>query len=172
MKRQIAVLAVLAAFGSAALFAQEDRRRRAPSFDALQEALELTAEQVAALKENGAELRQAARDVMAETREAREGLRAEMQLDEPNPSIVGQHMVAIQQAGKALKAQRAEAREAALQILTEDQRAKLAEFEDAVKAAPVAAQARMLNLIEGPERSRGDRPGFQGRRFGPRPGRR
>ena len=164
MKRTL-TLAAIVLTASAMVVAQDDsQRRRGPSFGAVKDALQLTDEQVTALQENNAAVRETAREVMSETREAREALRAELELDNPNPSIVGQHMVAIQQAGKALKAQREQARESALAILNDEQKAKLAEIEAALALVPVAGQARALNLLAGGER--GDGPGFKSRGFG------
>ena len=174
MKKTILPIALVALVGSTILVAQDEdpRQRRGPRFDAIQEALDLTDEQVTALQENGKALRESMRAVMEGTKETREALRTEMQLESPNPAIVGQYMIDLKNVRDEVKALRDASRESALTVLTDEQKATLAELEAAAERAPVAMQARGLNLLEGQERGEGRR-GPRGRRgpggpgFGP-----
>jgi Spy/CpxP family protein refolding chaperone len=168
MNRITAIIA--SAMFAVTLFAQapeggREGRHGGRNLDALVEFLNLTEDQVAAIHENNKAMRQEARAIMQAARDGRSGVRDELNQENPNPTIVGQAMVDAKETREAIKAKREEYRASALEILDDDQRAKLAALQEAMALAPTARQAVGANLLEGPEGAFG--PGGKGRRGGP-----
>ena len=88
-----------------------------------------------------------------------------MQQENPNETVIAQHLAAMSEARQEAQAIRAQYRESALAVLDETQKAKVADIEAAVELARQAPGAAALNLIEGPGKGR---PGFGDHGFGPR----
>ena len=174
MKRFVAIIAS-AAF-AITLFAQapeggREGRRGARNLDALVEYLDLTEDQVTAIRENNKAMREEVRTIMQSARDGRSGVRDELDQDNPNPTIVGQALVDAQQTREAVKAKREEFRANAFAILNGDQQVALAALQEAMALAPTARQAVGANLLDAPEGMMGPHgpraPRSEGRRGGP-----
>lgn len=152
-----------------ALFAQGPEERRGRQMpEALIAYLNLSETQVAALQENNQEMREEIRTIMQSARAKRDGVREELEQDNPNPTIVGQALVDAKETREAVKAKRAEFRAKALAILDADQQASLTALQEALDLAPTARQAVGANLLEVPEGEMG--PGRRGGHFAKRGG--
>ena len=150
MTRLVAIIASAAL--AVVLFAQgPEGRRGRQTPDALIAYLNLSDTQVAALQENNKAMREAIRAIMESARGERDGVREELQQDNPNPTIVGQALVDAKETREAIHAKSAEFRGNALAILNADQQASLAALQEALELAPTARQAIGANLLEAPE---------------------
>jgi Spy/CpxP family protein refolding chaperone len=161
MKTATMILAAQLAAG--VLLAQPGQSQRgerpAPKVDAVQQHLNLTDGQIEQLRGLQWSFRETARADFEQNRAKAQQLREEMAKDNPNPSLVGQLTVELREARDAMREKRAQLRQEALNLLTDQQKAALAELENARKLAPAIREATMLNLLEAPE-GRGDGPGF------------
>lgn len=161
MLKKTLIAAVVLSLG--VLYAQEDRPRRERGErtpDALQEALGLSEDQVAALRQIQTDWRENARTTFGEIREKQQQLREELRSDSPDSVLVGQLMVDSQALQRQIGESREALNEQAVAVLDETQRAQLAELQGAAELFPAVAQARGLSLIEGGERGNGFRGGF------------
>lgn len=167
MTRLVAIIASAAL--AVVLFAQgPEGRRGRQTPDALVAYLNLSDTQVAALQENNKAMREAIRAIMESARSERDGVREELQQDNPNPTIVGQALVDAKETREAIRAKSAEFRANALAILNADQQASLAALQQALELAPTARQAVGSNLLETPKGEMG--PGGPGSPFARRGG--
>ncbi len=84
--------------------------------------------------------------------QAQRELREMLQSPNPDPAAIGKKTLEVQSLREQLRNSRQTVSQAVLNVLTPDQRAKLADLEQAIKLAPAARQAVQLGLIEPPER--------------------
>lgn len=82
-----------------------------------------------------------------QARQKFQALHDAMQAANPDPAAVGRAFLEAQQMRKANEQKMSEARQNALNVLTADQRAKLAELENAMKLRPAIGDAMALHLI-------------------------
>jgi Spy/CpxP family protein refolding chaperone len=151
--KAILVAAVLSA---GTLLAQTGPIKRGPrgeaNLDALKQFLELSDQQVEELKAARKDFfANEVRPTMEQIREKRLALREEMQRESPNAAIVGQLQVEIAELGNQIKEKQAGQAEQLRGMLTDTQRTKLAELEQAASLLPAMHQARALSLLEAPE---------------------
>ncbi|MEZ5364582.1 MAG: periplasmic heavy metal sensor [Bryobacterales bacterium] len=132
---------------------------RAFNADALKTAINLTDEQVTALKDNNKALREAMKAIMDQAHEKQQAVEAELENTNPNPTTVGQLVI----DAKALRSQaddlRAEYRTKALAVLNADQQSALTALVDAGERSPALREAGMFNLLEMNRRDFGPGPG-------------
>jgi Spy/CpxP family protein refolding chaperone len=144
--------------------------RRGPGTDAIQGALNLSDEQVTALKQNNQDLREAMKAVFQDGAEKHKALKAELQSANPNPTIIGQMVLDAHAAREKASAMRAEYRDKALAVLDAQQKTALTSLSDAKENRPALFQAGMLNLVDAPHGAfgrgmpHGPRRGFTGPR--------
>jgi Spy/CpxP family protein refolding chaperone len=160
---------LLATLLSAPLLAQPGPGPHGPhgqaNLDALKQVLELSDQQVADLKAaRESFFTNELRPIMQQIREKRQALREEMQKESPNAAIVGQFQVETAELAKQIKAKHAAQAEQLRASLTDAQKAKLTQLQQAAELMPAVHQARALSLIDPPE------GGFEGRGFGRRMG--
>ena len=139
--------------------------RRGPGTGAVKEALNLSDGQVEQLKQNNLELREAMRAVFEQAADKHKALRAELENENPNPTIIGQMTLDAHRAREQASDIRAEFREKALSVLDAQQKSSLAALAESEERSPALREAAMLNLIDGPHGGPG-----QGMRHGPRRG--
>ena len=139
----------------------EGERRRGGGMHqgALGEHLQFTEQQLADLRAAKMAFHEDSKPTMDALREARRALHEELQLESPNPSIVGERVVESHQLGNQLKADRAANREQLLNILNDTQREQIEQLEGALNLLDAARQAVAMNFLEGPGRGP-DGPGF------------
>lgn len=162
---RILIACMTAALGATMLVAQGPRGPfqggRGFSTDEVQSALNLSDEQVTALKANNQALREALKAVMDQAHEKQQAMEAELENANPNPTVVGQLMI----DAKNIRAQsndiRAEYRTKALALLNAEQQSALTALEDSGERSPALREAGMLNLLEM------DREAFGPGRHGP-----
>lgn len=155
-----------AALSATTLLAQPGPRgpRAEANLDALKEVLELTDQQVTDLKAARQTFFESElQPIMQQVREKHQALRAEMQQDTPNASIVGQLHTEIAELRNQVKAKHAEHAEQLRATLTDAQRLKLDELQAAASLLPAVQQARRLSLIDSPEGGFGMGLGMGGR---------
>lgn len=170
MTKKTTTFALAAALSATMLLAQrpfgERQGRAAQSPDALVAHLELSEDQVTALRENAQASRQAMREAMQDRREKMQQFRDAVENEDAN--LIGQLVLAQKQTREELKGIREQYKSSALEILNADQKAKLSALEqqlDAMKELrPVVGQAGGLLLLGGDGEGFG--PNF-GRRGGP-----
>ncbi len=129
MKTWIAVTIACVMTAGAAL-AQDgfgDRPRRSP--DALIAALNLTPEQVTALRDLRRTQFQAMRPIGGEIREMGKQLREEMSKESPSPAVAGQFLVDMKARRDEIKALRQQFEDQARGLLDENQQAALNELQ-------------------------------------------
>jgi Spy/CpxP family protein refolding chaperone len=194
MKTKLMILMTATLIAATTLAAQRGPRGHgerpggmgAPSFDALVAALELTEGQVNQLKENARSSREAMRATMEESRPLREQIKAELDKDAPNPSVVGELTIKAHKARVELGETRKQARADARAVLTPTQQEALQTIvsseERSREKMQVMRAAMMLSLVDGPAMGFGPRgphgPGgpegmrkmFRGHRGGHGPG--
>ncbi len=95
---------------------------------------------------------QDARPVATQLAQAQRELREMLQSPNPDPAAVGKKTLEVKSLREQLRTSRQAVTQAVLNVLTADQRTKLANLEEAAKLAPAARQAMLLGLIERPER--------------------
>ena len=175
---RIATLIVTAALAVSTLAAQpgpraHGDRERGPQLDEIKSDLGLSEEQVQQFQTLRKSFHESVRAIMEDTRAKRQQLREEMARESPNPGIVGDLTVQLQQARKQMGEKRKEFGDQARNLLTEEQKTKLAALETARALLPAIRQAQGLQLLdgEGPEGPGfGVGPGFgPGAGFGPGP---
>jgi Spy/CpxP family protein refolding chaperone len=171
MKLKAIILA--AALSAPVLLAQPGPGPRGPrgvaNLDALTQVLELTDQQVTDLKAARQDFfANEVRPIMVQIHEKRQTLRDEMQKESPNASIIGQLQVEIAELGNQIKAKHAAQVEQLRSMLTDPQKAKLAELQQAAELIPAIHQAQALSLLDAPQGGFGAGPGFgPGMGFGP-----
>lgn len=114
-----------------------------------------------------------ARDAAPNREQARQkfrALRETMQANNPDPAAVGRAFLEAQQLRKQTEQSMSTARQNALNVLTAEQRAKLAELENAMKLRPAIGEAMAFHLLAPSEGGFGfeGAPGFMP--FGRGPG--
>ena len=146
-----------------------DRPRRSP--DALIDALNLTPEQVDALRGLRRSQFEAMRPIRGEMRELGRQLREEMSKDNPSPEAAGQFLVDMKAKRDEIKALMQEFQDQARGLLDENQQAALSELEQRRETGRALRQATGLGLLDRPERGlrgAGGPGGFGSRRHGTR----
>lgn len=146
-----------------------DRPRRSP--DAVIEALNLTGEQVSALRDLRRSQFEAMRPLGGEVRELGRQLREEMSKESPSPTAAGQSLVDMKGKRDEIKALMQQFQEQARGLLDENQNAALNELESGREMGQAIRQATGLGLLSpqvGGFRGRGGPGGFGGRGFGMR----
>ena len=146
-----------------------DRPRRSP--DAVIEALNLTGEQVSALRDLRRSQFEAMRPLGGEVRELGRQLREEMSKESPIPTAAGQFLVDMKTKRDEIKALTQQFQDQARGLLDENQLAALNELESGREMGQAIRQATGLGLLspqEGGFRGRGGPGGFGGRGFGMR----
>ena len=122
---------------------------------ALHNHLQLTEEQVTALRGNQRALREATRPLMQQIREKKRQLREEMNSDAPNAGPIGQLNVEIKDIMGQIKTLREESRASAVANLDGSQQAALEDLERALELQRMAQQAVAANLVAAPKGSFG-----------------
>ncbi|MCL4794336.1 MAG: periplasmic heavy metal sensor [Bryobacteraceae bacterium] len=120
-----------------------------PAPDALKTFLELTDAQVQQLVELRRSLPDTVKPFAEQIREKNQALREEMQKTNPDPAVVGKLMVEMKAIREQIHAEHAKLNDQAKALLTDAQKAKLAELEAAQKLAPAIRQAVGFGLIDG-----------------------
>ena len=146
-----------------------DRPRRSP--DALIDALNLTGEQVDALRDLRRSQSQSMRPIGGEIRDLGRQLRGEMSKDNPSPEAAGQFLVDMKAKREEIKALMQEFQDQARDLLDENQQAALSELEQRRETGRALRQATGLGLLDRPERGlrgAGGPGGFGPRGFGKR----
>jgi Spy/CpxP family protein refolding chaperone len=168
MKIKTILLATVLSAGS--LLAQpgpphgDGMRGPGANLDALKSVLELTDQQVTDLKAaQKTFFTDQVKPIMEQIREKREALRTEMQKESPNSSVVGQLQVEVADLAKQIQAKREAQAAQTRASLTDAQKAKLTQLEEAAKLLPAVHEAQALGLVSPPEGG----PGFG---FGARAG--
>lgn len=121
-----------------------------PVPDALKTFLELTDAQVQQLVELRRSLPDTVKPFAEQIREKTQALREEMQKTNPDPAVVGKLMVETKAIREQIRAEREKLNDQAKALLTDAQKAKLAQLEAAQKLAPAIRQAIGFGLIDGP----------------------
>lgn len=149
MKRKIATLSFAAALLAGALFAQRGFRGpgRNGTPDALKSYLELSDQQVQDLQNVEKSFRDAARPTMEQIRDKMQTLR-ETRRSGGDVTQLQSDLTTLQEQVKKLRDQY---RDQSLAVLTETQKTKLTDLENALKLMPAAQEALGLNLLEAPE---------------------
>jgi Spy/CpxP family protein refolding chaperone len=114
-----------------------------PPMAMLERLLQLTDEQKTALKAVHEEQRAAAEPLFDQLRTQREAVRAALEVDSPDPTLVGQAMIAAHGVEKQLDQLHAAGREKLVALLTEEQRRKLEAFEKEHGPVPPGRGMRM-----------------------------
>lgn len=183
MKTKLTILMTATLLAATTLVAQRGpggEGRRGPNFEALTAAIELTEAQLSALQENMQSSRAAMRELAEQIRPLHEQMKAELELEAPNPTVVGEIAVQMDAIRDELKATKEQSHADALAVLTPSQQEGLTAIiesdERSREKMAVVRAAAMLGLLDrdGPgfDRGRGghrgpDGMGFRGRR-GPR----
>ena len=153
---------------TSALFAQAPAMRQRPSFDAAKEALGLRDEQVTQLLELRKQQREALAPVFQQMREKQTALREALQSGSTDATAVGNLVLGTQALRKKVQESNENFRAQAVAVLDDQQKAKLAKLEEALKALPAIRQAAGLNLLDGPGADAAgggpERPAMQGMR--------
>lgn len=153
-----------------------DRPRRSP--DALIAALNLTGEQLTALKDLRRSQFQAIRPIRGEIREMGRQLHEEMSKQSPSPTVAGQFLVDMKAKRDDVKALGQQFQDQARGLLDENQNAALSELESGREMGQAIRQATGMGLLAPPEKGLHGPgggggfggPGFGMRRFGGRHG--
>lgn len=140
-------------------------RENGSQVEAVQEALQLSPEQIQQLQEINAAFREAARSDAEQIRTLQAQLRDEFQSDNPNATVIGQLQLDTRNLQSQISETKAEFSQQAQAVLTPEQAADLSVLEQALAAVPAARQAAALNLIhdaEGADFSPNRRPSPRG----------
>ncbi len=146
-----------------------DRPRRSP--DALIAALNLTPEQVTALRDLRRSQFQAMRPLGGEIREMGMQLREEMSKESPSAGVAGQFLVDMKAKRDEIKVLMQQFQDQARGMLDENQQAALSELESGREMGQAIQQATGMGLLSPPEkrfRGPGGAGGFGMRGFGMR----
>lgn len=146
-------------------------RQRGPQVDQIKSYLGLSEEQIQQFQTLRQSFRESVRTIMEDTRAKRQQLREEMARESPSPAIVGDLTVQLRQAHKQVGEKHKEFGEQARNLLTGEQKTKLAALEEAAALVPAIRQAQGLQLLEGEPDGPGFGPGLgMGPGFGMGPG--
>ena len=154
---------------AAALYAQgpgpgaRNRGDFQPRTGEIKSYLNLTDEQLQALKQLQQERRQAIQPLVREMSQKHQALRDLMQKGGADPAAVGRAVLDLQDLRKRIGDTGDQFSTRAQNVLNADQRAKLKTLDDAAKLRPAIMEAAMLQLLERPA-------GGPGPAFGPGPG--
>jgi Spy/CpxP family protein refolding chaperone len=165
------ILAGTVLLASTALLAQAPGQppanRPAPKLDEVKAYLSLTDAQVQQIQAIRESTRTQAHTIMTQIREKQESLRTLLDSNTTDALSVGNQMLQVRSLHQQMEQAHASARTSAQNVLTAEQKAKLAQLQSAAGLRPVIGQAAMLGLINPPaDGGRG-----RGRRgFGPGPG--
>ncbi|MBI1352706.1 MAG: periplasmic heavy metal sensor [Acidobacteria bacterium] len=174
MKTKLTILTTVTLLGASMLLGQRGPRGggdRAPSFDGLVAALDLTEAQLTQLQENAASGREATQLLMQDIRPLQEQIRAELDKDAPDPALVGDLTVKVDAIHDKIGEVRDKTHADAVAILTPAQQetlTTLASSEEKTRETfGVIRTAAMLGLLEGPGpggfgHGPGHGPGFGG----------
>jgi Spy/CpxP family protein refolding chaperone len=148
---------------------------RQGAFQALQDYLKLTPQQVDDLKAVQTSMREALRPLFEQLAPKAKALRAELRKDPVDATVVSNLRKEIEDLQNSIKAKREEYAANSRNVLDPDQQKALANLEQALSLQRAAHQAAGLNLIDAPEGAAGFgneiggfRPGMMGRRSGGR----
>lgn len=137
--------------------------------DQLKSYLSLTDAQVETIRQSMKDQHEAMRTNMESMRAKRQALRTQMHSDNADPAALGQAMVEMKNARKAMQASRKAAADKLIATLTPEQKAKLDSLKESAKNGGAVHEAMRLGLIDPPA---GAGPDGEGRRSGgPRGGR-
>jgi len=146
---------------SGVLLAQRGFRSEADSatapVDQLKTYLNLTDQQLQSLKSVQSDYRDAAGPTMQQIRETSQALRQAMQQNDT--ANAAKYQAALEGLQKDLQSLRSQYKVKAQNLLTNEQKGKLIELQQALDLMPVAQQAGSLNLVDMPA---GGGPGFGG----------
>ena len=166
---RILIACLSLALGASTLAAQEGhgtfRGKRGGGTDAVKSALNLSDEQVTALRQNNQELREAMKAVFEQAGEKHQAIKAELENASPNPTVIGQLVIEAHAAREQTSEIRTQYHQKALAILDSSQQTALTALKDSEERSPALREAVWLNLVEM------DREAFDGR-GGPRGGHR
>jgi Spy/CpxP family protein refolding chaperone len=140
-----------------------------PGPQALQSFLGLTGQQMTQLRQLQQQRVQAERPVMQQINTKQQELNQLLATSGADPAAVGRLVIDIANLRQSLPQAGQGLQEQALAVLTPDQKAKLAQLQDAQKLMPAINQAAALGLIERPAPP--PEAGPAGRGFGPMRGR-
>ena len=160
MTKKILTVSLAVLLCSGVALAQRGFRSEADSatipLDQLKTYLNLTDQQLQNLKSIQSDFRDAAGPITQQIRETSQALREAMQQNDT--ANAAKYQAALDALQKDLAALRSQYRVKAVNILTNDQKGKLALLQQALDLMPVAQQAGSLNLLEMPA---GGGPGFR-----------
>ncbi len=134
-------------------------QRPEPTFTALQEALKLSDAQLTQLRTLNTQTLTSLESTFADIRTKRQALRTALNANPVDAAAVTRLRAELAELHKKVETARTNARVSAVGLLTSDQKATLAQLEQALKLMPAAGQATRLNLLAPPER---DGEGFPG----------
>jgi len=167
---RLTTLVMTAALAVSTLAAQpgpRGERQRGPQVGQIKSYLGLSEEQIQQFQTLRQSFRESVRTIMEDTRAKRQQLREEMARESPSSAIVGDLTVQLRQARKQVGEKHKEFGEQARNLLTAEQKTKLAALEEAKALLPAIRQAQGLQLLEGNDP---EGPGFgmgPGMGFGP-----
>ncbi len=154
MKRFLAVLP-LAALGVALAQvsgpAAGPPQRRAAGISELRAYLDLTDAQLEQMRQIRTQAAEENRATATQLREQQKVLRDLLASPNPDPAAVGKQQLQVKTLREQLQNARESVRQSVLNVLTPDQKTKLAALEEAAKLRPAIAEAMRLGLIEGPQ---------------------
>jgi Spy/CpxP family protein refolding chaperone len=144
-----------------------------PTFDKATEYLGLSTAQVDALKLLITQFREQTRTVREQMAEKQKALNTLLKNNSTDAAAIGALMVEIQTLRNQIQSAHESVRAQALNVLTAEQKTKLANLEAAMALRPAIQEAMMLNLLTPPEGAAGEPMGGgpgMGRGPGPRRG--
>ena len=163
MKSQLAAILAGCLLFSAPLLAQDapppptDPQRPAEAIKRILDLSDQQAQQLADLR--SAHLQQM-RELGGQVRELGQQRRELLSSDNPDPAAIGSLLIQEQGLRKQMQGAQQSYREAALNLLTADQKEKVAQIQRAVRLATQAGPLAAFGLIQGPGPGRGPRPGM------------
>ncbi|OFW13151.1 MAG: hypothetical protein A3H27_07190 [Acidobacteria bacterium RIFCSPLOWO2_02_FULL_59_13] len=162
-----AMVAALLFSGAAPLLAQESTapQPRRP-VEALKTILDLTDQQLQQLGDLRQAHQQQIQRVNTRRRELAQQQRELLQSENPDPAQLGSLLLEQRNLRQRIQAAAKTYRESALGVLTQTQRDKITQIQEALKLVPQAGPLAAFGLIEGP----GHRHRFNRRIHGPGPG--
>jgi Spy/CpxP family protein refolding chaperone len=141
---------------------------RQPDFSEIKTYLGLSDAQLASLQQLNQQQRQSMQQLAQQIQQRSNSLRQLLQASTADPAAVGRTVLEIEALRKQANTAQTNLRNASVNVLSADQRAKLKVLEDAAKLRGETAQAAMLHLLTPPEDGfRNRAPAFFGPGLGP-----
>ena len=178
MNKRYWIAALAATLGVATIcMAQSPRRsfagpggqhgRGDAQIEALKSYLGLSDTQVASLRQARTDALEQANPSMKDGAQKARDLRAEMNKANPDPNTVGRLMTEMKQMREQGHGAQTQVREKSMAVLSEAQKAKLKNLEEAAALQDAVREARMSGLLNAPEPAEAGAPMMRGRGFRP-----